>query len=84
VTGFTESPAGEFSRVVSTSIYSRQALTAAQAAFRSHCTVRIQPNGPNQVAVAVKPLGEASNNPQEAVLEFWNFVMDTEAQRRLA
>jgi hypothetical protein len=82
--GFVESSAGEFTRMVSTTIYSRQALTGAQAAFRSYCAVRIQPNGPNQVAVTVKPLGEALNSPQEAVLEFWNYVVDTEAQRRLA
>lgn len=82
--GFMESSTGEFMRVVSTTIYSRQALTGAQAAFRSHCAVHLQPNGHNQVAVTVKPLGEALNSPREAVLEFWNYVIDTEAQRRLA
>lgn len=81
---FEELSPGEYTRVVATSIYSRQSLTGAQAAFRNHCAVRIQPNGQNNVAVTVRPTGDASINPQEAVLEFWNYVVDTEAQRRLA
>jgi hypothetical protein len=74
---------GEYRRVVSTGIYSRQSLVAGQAAFRQHCKVTIEPRGRDQVAVVVKPIGEATTAPREAVLEFWNFVLDTEAQRRL-
>ncbi len=81
--GFGEPEGGEYRRVVSTGIYSRQALVAAQAAFRQHCEVTIQPSGGGQVAVAVKPIGEAAADPGQALLEFWNFALDTEAQRRL-
>jgi len=81
--GFAEPEDGEYRRSVSTGIYSRQALVAAQAAFRQHCKVSIQPCGDGQVAVAVQPVGEAAADPKQALLEFWNFVLDTEAQRRL-
>ena len=81
--GFAQPEGGEYRRTVSTGIYSRQTLVAAQAAFRQHCKVTIQPSGQGEVAVAVKPLGEAAADPRQALLEFWNFVLDTEAQRRL-
>ena len=81
--GFPEPDNGEYHRVVSTDIYSRQAIVSAQSAFRQHCKVTIQPSGSGQVLVAVKPIGESSADPRQAVLEFWNFVLDTEAQRRL-
>lgn len=81
--GFAQPENGEYGRTVATDIYSRQALVAAQAAFRQHCKVTIQPVGSGQVAVAVKPIGESAADPRQAVLEFWNFVLDTEAQRRL-
>jgi len=81
--GFAQPEGGEYCRTVSTRIYSRQALVAAQAAFRQHCKITIQPSGQDQVAVAVKPIGEAAVDPGQAVLEFWNFALDTEAQRRL-
>ena len=83
MSGFEQQEGGEYRRVVSTEIYSRQAIVSAQSAFRQHCKVIIQPSGPGQVAVAVKPIGEAAADPRQAVLEFWNFVLDTEAQRRL-
>ena len=83
MTGFGEPEAGEYRRTVSTAIYSRQALVAAQAAFREHCKVTIRPSGTGDVAVLVKPTGESAADPRHALLEFWNFVLDTEAKRRL-
>lgn len=81
--GFSQPQDGEYRRVISIEIYSRQALAAAQTAFRQHCKVTIQPSGQSQVAVAVKPIGEAAADPGQALMEFWNFALDTEAQRRL-
>jgi hypothetical protein len=81
--GFTQPEGGEYRRAVPTDIYSRQAIVAAQSAFRQHCKVTIQLSGSGQVSVAVKPIGEAAADPGQAVLEFWNFVLDTEAQKRL-
>jgi hypothetical protein len=83
MTGFAQPEDGEYRRVISTDIYSRQAIVSAQSAFRQHCKVTIQPSGSGQVAVSVKPLGESAADPRQALLEFWNFVLDTEAQRRL-
>jgi hypothetical protein len=81
--GFQEPDSGEFRRTVSSDLYSRQAIVSAQSAFRDHCKVTIQPSGGGHVAVSVKPIGEAAADPRQALLEFWNFVLDTEAQRRL-
>jgi len=75
---------GIYTRVVSNLMYSRQSIAAAQSAFRAHCSVTVRPQGQGNVAVHVKPLGESAREPTQAVLEFWNFVLDTEAQRRLA
>jgi hypothetical protein len=81
--GFAQPEDGEYRRVVTTGIYSRQALVVAQAAFRQHCKVAIQPSGENQAMVAVTPIGEAAADADQALLEFWTFARDTEAQRRL-
>ena len=83
MSGFAAPEGGEYRRAVSTAIYSRQALVAAQAAFRQFCTVTIRPDGTGQVMVAVKPIGESAASPRQAVLEFWNFVLDIQAQQRL-
>jgi hypothetical protein len=83
MSGFSQPEGGEYRRTVSTDLYSRQAIVSAQAAFRKHCKVTIQPTGSGEVAVSVKPIGESAADPRQALLEFWNFVLDTEAQRRL-
>ncbi len=73
----------ECHRVVSSRFYSEQALRAAQSAFLKHCAVKIEPAGGGLLNVIVKPIGEAVSSGKEAILEFWNFALDTEAQRRL-
>jgi hypothetical protein len=81
--GFHQGTSGGFSRTISNAMYSRQAISAAQSAFKQHCAVSVTPQGQGMVTVSVKPTGEAAKAPTEAVLEFWNFVLDSEAQRRL-
>jgi hypothetical protein len=44
---------------------------------------RLQLLRTDMVTVRVEPLGDAAKAPAQAVLEFWNFVLDSEAQRRL-
>lgn len=83
MSGYEQPSPGEYTRLVPTSIYSRQAITAAQAAFKRHCAVTVRPGGQGFVAVSVRPIEEAATSAHDAVLEFWNFVLDTEAQRRL-
>jgi len=80
---FEQSAPGEFSRVVSTSVYSRHAVFSAQSAFKRHCAVTVRPIGHDEILVTVRPIGEGLSTALQAVLEFWNFVLDTEAQRRL-
>lgn len=80
---FQQQVPGEFSRTISNAMYSRQAISAAQSAFKQHCSVSVRPQGQGIVSVTVKPTGEAAKAPEQAVLEFWNFVLDSEAQRRL-
>jgi hypothetical protein len=81
--GFQQGSSGDFSRTISNAMYSRQAISAAQSAFKQHCLVSVRPQGEGMVTVTVKPTGEAAKAPTQAVLEFWNFVLDSEAQRRL-
>jgi hypothetical protein len=81
--GFSQPTPGEFTRTASNAIYSRQAIATAQSAFKAHCSVTIRPQGAGLISVTVKPIGEASRSPEQAVLEFWNYVLDSEAQRRL-
>jgi hypothetical protein len=81
--GFHNAVSGEFSRTISNALYSRQSISAAQSAFKQHCMVSVRPQGQGIVTVTIKPMGEAANAPAQAVLEFWNFVLDSEAQRRL-
>lgn len=83
MTGFEKSEDGAFSRAISNAVYSRQSVAAAQAAFKQHCTVSVRPGGNGLVTVKVLPKGEAAKTPRQAVLEFWNFVLDAEAQKRL-
>lgn len=83
MTGFHQDTPGDFSRTITNAMYSRQAISAAQAAFRQHCLVKVRPQGEGLVSVTVRPTGEAAKSPEQAVLEFWNFVLDSEAQRRL-
>jgi len=80
---FSHLNTGEFVRTASNAIYSRQAIAAAQAAFKAHCLVTVRPQGDGLISVAVKPIGEATESPERAVLEFWNYVLDSEAQRRM-
>jgi hypothetical protein len=35
------------------------------------------------ITVSIRPIGEAANDPEQTVLEYWNYVLDIEAQRRL-
>ena len=81
--GFHQGASGDFTRTISNAMYSRQAISAAQSAFKQHCAVNVRPQGQGLVTVTVKPTGEAAKAPTQAVLEFWNFVLDSEAQRRL-
>lgn len=81
--GFQQEAPGEFSRTISNAMYSRQSISAAQAAFKAHCSITVRPQGNGIVTVAVRPTGEAAKSAAQAVLEFWNFVLDSEAQRRL-
>jgi hypothetical protein len=80
---FAQQEGGGYRRTVSTDLYSRQAIVSAQAAFRQHCKIAIQPTRSGEVEVSVKPIGDSAADPRQALLEFWNFVLDTEAQRRL-
>jgi hypothetical protein len=83
MSGYEQPVPGEFGRVVATSIYSREAISSAQSAFKRHCAVTVRPNGQGYVSVIVRPFGEAATLAAQAVLEFWNFALDAEAQRRL-
>jgi len=81
--GFHQDANGDFSRTISNAMYSRQSISAPQAAFKAHCGVTVRPQGNGMVMVTVRPTGEAAKSAAQAVLEFWNFVLDSEAQRRL-
>lgn len=83
MSGYEQPSPGEYARLVATTVYSRQAIAAAQASFKRHCAVTFRPSGQGFVTVSVRPIGEAATSARDAVLEFWNFVLDTEAQRRL-
>jgi hypothetical protein len=70
-------------RIVSSRIYSQDAIHAARAAFLEHCAVQVEPAGDGLLKVIVAPVGEAIAAPREAILAFWNFVLDSEAQSRI-
>lgn len=72
-----------FVRVVSNAVYSRHSIASAQAAFKQHCRVSAKPRGQGYVEVSIQVIGEAASSTRQAVLEFWNFVLDSEAKRRL-
>jgi hypothetical protein len=80
---FERQKTGEFTRTISNAVYSRQAISAAQSAFKQHCAISVWPQGQGTVTVSIRPIGEAANDPEQTVLEYWNYVLDIEAQRRL-
>lgn len=73
----------EYHRLVSIRIYSQEALSAAKAAFLEHCTVRVEHAREELFNVIVAPVGESIAAPREAILAFWNYVLDSEAQSRI-
>jgi hypothetical protein len=80
---FEREDSGAFTRVISNAMYSRQSIAAAQAAFKQYCRVSAKPQGQGYVQVSIEVIGDAKSSARQAVLEFWNFVLDSEAKRRL-
>jgi hypothetical protein len=83
VPAFDSSQSPALSRSLDTSIYSRRALAATQAAFRDHCNVAIRPSEHGRLLVTVTPLSSEPADIRATVLEFWNYLLDTACQERL-
>jgi len=83
VSDFNLSSYPEVSRSVDTRVYSRRAITDAQAAFRGHCQVQVHPEGGTRVLVTIKSLNVTPGELRQTVLEFWNYALDATCQQRL-
>jgi hypothetical protein len=72
----------QFTRQVSNDLYSRTAIAAARAAYAPYCSVRILPKADNSAEVTVTISDAHTGDARKIALEFWNFVIDTECQRK--
>lgn len=71
------------SRTVSTTIYSRSALSRTQAAFGEHCQVSIAPSASDRLFVSITPLATSHQEAKSMILEFWNYCLDLSCQEKL-
>ena len=74
---------GAVRREVSTSIYSRKAISEAQQAFAQHCRVASVPRPGGRLEVTVTPVSADADEARATVLEFWNYCLARSCELRL-
>lgn len=75
---------GIYSRSISTSIYTRKALIAAQEAFRPYCKVTTERQDGDRLQISVRPVDVPAEQIAEMILSFWNYYLDKSLQEKLA
>jgi hypothetical protein len=80
--GFIKAPDGALSREVSARVYSQDVLSAACSAFQEFCRTEISGDGTGRLLVSIYP--HEPERGRNCVLAFWNFVLNSEAERRFA
>lgn len=72
-----------FSRDVSLSIYTENALKETQAAFQDFCTTTSERLTDSLIRVTVRPILSSNEKAKSAILEFWNYYLDKSCDERL-
>jgi hypothetical protein len=73
-----------FTRCIDSAVYPRKAFVKARETYAAYCVVTAVPieSGRAEVTIEVKP--EYAGDARQVMLEFWNFLLDTTCELRLA
>lgn len=72
-----------FTRHISNSVYTSDALNASIDAFFLYCSISVENQSETALSVSVLVRPEYQFQAKEITLEFWNYFLDLSCQQKL-
>jgi hypothetical protein len=71
-------------REIDHSLYSRQALADARAAYKEYCRIVVEPLTGTKVRLLIEVLPAYADKDRDVVLSFMNFLLDKALEQQLS